>query len=154
MLEKASWPVNMLPWGFIRQGDDPVRQHAHCYDQEHDSTFGKEGEGRIDERYRFYHQVHINSLEVKGCPGSVLQNTGDNLPIDRRYSDARQGLLKRRPSGPSEPDYENNHNLPQMLQVLDKVDQSSAGEPGERCGHFISHYESFSELTSSLSKKK
>ena len=75
--------------------------------------------------------VQINSLETKGCPKNILQNTGDNVDISRRFSDARQ---KRRATEQTDMEYENNHNLPQILQVLDKVDNSShpPGEPGER----------------------
>ena len=68
---------------------------------------------------------------MTGCPKSVLQNTGDEVNIERRFSDARQTFNKRQ-SEP-EPDFETNqNNLPQILQVLDKVDQSAEVEPGER----------------------
>ena len=77
-----------------------------------------------------YDQVHINSLEVTGCPKSVLQNTGDDVNIDRRFSDVRQAF--KRPSQP-EPEFQTNqNNLPQILQVLDKVDQQATVDPGER----------------------
>ena len=79
--------------------------------------------------------VHINSLETKACPGSVLQSTGDNVNISRRFSDLGQNIVvKGRPVRRTEMELEDNHNLPGFLQALDKVDQSSIpnGEPGER----------------------
>ena len=69
---------------------------------------------------------------MTGCPKSVLQNTGDEVNIERRFSDARQTFNKRQ-SEP-EPDFETSQNnrLPQILQVLDKVDQTAELEPEER----------------------
>ena len=78
-----------------------------------------------------FDQVHINTLEVTGCPKSVLQNTGDDVNINRRFSDARQAFNQR--ASEPEPDFETQqNNLPQILQVLDKVDQPGIVEPGER----------------------
>ena len=79
---------------------------------------------------KHYYQVHINTLEVTGCPRSVLQNTGDEVNIDRRFSDARQ-IFNNRSSKPA-PDFETNQNNLQVLQALDKVDQPTTMEPGER----------------------
>ena len=68
---------------------------------------------------------------MTGCPKSVLQNTGDDVNINRRFSDARQAFNQR--ASEPEPDFETQqNNLPQILQVLDKVDQPGIVEPGER----------------------
>ena len=68
---------------------------------------------------------------MTGCPKSVLQNTGDDVNINRRFSDARQAFNQR--ASEPEPDFETQqNNLPQILQVLDKVDEPGIVEPGER----------------------
>merc|ERR1711892_942193 len=68
--------------------------------------------------------VHIKKLErsSQARPNAVLQQTGDNIDLNRRFSDARVNLAQRRQSDKVDNNAESHNDIPNMLEALDKVE--------------------------------